>query len=260
MSLDVRYAQLDDYPRLSAFLDTYWAKDHVYVRQRSLFDWTFGRRDLWAHDGYSFALAEDHGEVVGILGGVPFVMNCFGHTFPGVWLANYLVRPDYRRGALAVRLLNMFRQPLFTVTIAFGVSTAAVPLYTALRARVLETIPRHVAIFPGRCGTGQPSAASGLSRLAGSACARAGQGVALPSEPRRSRPAWDDHPRQLGHARLAAVGRVHGWGSTRHGVLALALPEPPGFYLSHSYRPRGQAHRPGRLASGDHLPCHPARA
>ena len=55
MSLDVRYAQLDDYPRLSAFLDTYWAKDHVYVRQRSLFDWTFGRRDLWAHDGYSFA-------------------------------------------------------------------------------------------------------------------------------------------------------------------------------------------------------------
>jgi len=46
MSLDVRYAQLDDYPRLSAFLDTYWAKDHVYIRQRSLFDWTFGRRDV----------------------------------------------------------------------------------------------------------------------------------------------------------------------------------------------------------------------
>ena len=45
MSLEVRYAQLDDYPRLSAFLDTYWAKDHVYVRQRSLFDWTFGRRE-----------------------------------------------------------------------------------------------------------------------------------------------------------------------------------------------------------------------
>ena len=72
MSLDVRYAQLDDYPRLSALLDTYWAKEHVYVRQRSLFDWTFGRRELWPHDGYSFALAEDHGEVVGILGGVPF--------------------------------------------------------------------------------------------------------------------------------------------------------------------------------------------
>ena len=50
MSLEVRYAQLDDYPRLSAFLDTYWAKDHVYVRQRSLFDWAFGRRELWPHD------------------------------------------------------------------------------------------------------------------------------------------------------------------------------------------------------------------
>jgi hypothetical protein len=148
MSVEVRYAQLDDYPRLSAFLDTCWAKDHVYVRQRSLFDWTFGRRELWPYDGYSFALAEDHGEVVGILGGVPFVMNCFGRTSSGVWLANYMVRPDSRRGALAVRLLNMFRQPLFAVTIAFGVSTTAVPLYTALRARVLETIPRHVVIFP----------------------------------------------------------------------------------------------------------------
>ncbi len=148
MSLEVRYAQLDDYPRLSAFLDTYWAKDHVYVRQRSLFDWTFGRHELWPHDGYSFALAEDHGEVVGILGGVPFVMNCFGHTSRGIWTANLLVRLDYRRGALALRLLNMFRRPLFNVLIVFGVSTAAVPLYTALRARMLETMPRHVAIFP----------------------------------------------------------------------------------------------------------------
>jgi hypothetical protein len=133
---------------LSVFLDTYWAKDHVYVRQRALFDWTFGQREFWPHDGYSFALAEEHGEVVGILGGVPFVMNCFGRTSPGVWLLNYMVRPDYRRGALALRLLNMFRQPFFTVTIAFGVSMTAVPFYTALRARVLETIPRHVAIFP----------------------------------------------------------------------------------------------------------------
>lgn len=148
MSLEIRYAQLEDYPRLRVFLDTYWAKDHVYVRQRPLFDWTFGRHDLWAHAGYSFALAEDQGEIVGILGGIPFVMNCFGNLSQGIWLANYLVRPDYRRGALALRLLNVFRQPPFTVTIAFGVSTAAVPLYTALRARVLENIPRHVAIFP----------------------------------------------------------------------------------------------------------------
>ncbi|MGE3539060.1 MAG: GNAT family N-acetyltransferase [Candidatus Tectimicrobiota bacterium] len=148
MSLDLRYAYDDDYPQLSAFLDTYWGKDHVYVRQKALFDWTFGRRELWGNDGYSFALAEDHGEVVGILGGIPFMANCFGRSSRGVWLANYMVRPDYRRGALALRLLNMFRQPPFTVTIAFGVSTAAAPLYSALRAHMLTTIPRHMAIFP----------------------------------------------------------------------------------------------------------------
>jgi hypothetical protein len=155
-------------------------------------------------------------------------------TSQGVWLLHYLVRPDYRRGALAVRLLNMFRQPSFTVTIAFGISTAAVSLYTALHARLLETIPRHAAIFPDAV-----ERTTHLLRLAYPdwPAARAGQGVALPSESRRGRTAWDGHSRQLGHTRLAAVGRMHGRGSTRHSVLVLALPESSGFYLSYYLSP-----------------------
>lgn len=147
MSLTVRYAQAEDYPRISTFLDTHWAKGHVYVRLPQLFDWTFGRRNLWDQEGYSFAVAEDHDDVVGILGGIPFVFNCLGRASRGIWFANYMVHPDYRRGSLALRLLNMFRRPPYTTVIAFGVSTTAVPLYQALRAQVLAEMPRHFGVF-----------------------------------------------------------------------------------------------------------------
>lgn len=149
MTIAVRYATAGDYARISAFLDTYWAKGHVYTRLPQLFDWTFGQRNLWDQDSYSFALAEDQSDVVGILGGVPFVFNCLGRASRGLWFANYMVRPDYRRGSLALRLLNMFHRLPYTTVIAFGVNPAAMPLYQALRARVLPEIPRHFGVLPG---------------------------------------------------------------------------------------------------------------
>jgi Acetyltransferase (GNAT) domain len=149
LTIAVRYATAGDYARISAFLDTYWAKGHVYTRQPRLFDWTFGRRNLWDQDSYSFALAEDESELVGILGGIPFVFNCLGHESPAIWFANYMVRPDHRRGSLALRLLNMFRRPPYTTVVAFGVNPAAIPFYQALRARVPPEIPRHFGVLPG---------------------------------------------------------------------------------------------------------------
>jgi Acetyltransferase (GNAT) domain len=148
LSLVVRYVTRGDYPRISAFLDSYWAKGHVYTRLPRLFDWTFGRRNSWDQDSYSFAVAEDESDVVGILGGIPFVFNCLGRPSPGIWFANYMVRPDYRRGSVALRLFNMFHRQPYTAVIAFGVSPAAMPFYQTLRARVLSEMPRHFAVLP----------------------------------------------------------------------------------------------------------------
>lgn len=77
MSVEFRYAGLDEYPRVSRFLDEYWAKNHIYVRERPLFDWTFTRRRHWENETYSFAIAEDGSEIVAILGGIPFTFNCW---------------------------------------------------------------------------------------------------------------------------------------------------------------------------------------
>jgi hypothetical protein len=148
MPVELRYANFEEYPRISRFLAEYWAADHIYVREPKLFDWTYGRGDLWDRAGYSFALAEDNGEAVGILGSIPFQMNRFGQTSPALWLAGYMIKPDYRRGSLAVQLLNTMRRDPYQATIAFGINPKTAPIYQILRWRVLENIPRHFVTMP----------------------------------------------------------------------------------------------------------------
>lgn len=149
MAVALRYASFDDYPRISRFLARHWAADHIYVRSPELFNWTFGRSELWDRDGYSFALAEDGDEVVGILGAIPFQLNRFGASERGLWLAQYMLSPDYRRGPLAVQLLQMMRRAPYAATIAFGINPRTVPIYQVLRWRVVEDIPRHFVVRPG---------------------------------------------------------------------------------------------------------------
>lgn len=148
MSIQFRYVGLSEYPRVSAFLDEYWAKNHIYVREEALFDWTFTRTKHWDHETYSFAVAEDAGEIVAILGGIPFTFNCLGKSSKAVWIVNYAVRPDHRRGPAALQLLSTFRKSPFQTVIAAGLNPASTIIYKVLRGIVLPEMPRHFAVFP----------------------------------------------------------------------------------------------------------------
>ena len=149
MTVHVRHARLDEYKRVSDFLDKYWAKDHAYVRMPQLFEWTFNRSRVWDGDGYSVAIAEVDGEVAGILGGIPFMFNCHGKVSRGVWLVNFLVRPVPGRGPVALQMLNMFQRRPYSAVIAFGAKPSVIPFYRARRAQILSGMPRHVAVLPG---------------------------------------------------------------------------------------------------------------
>jgi len=148
MPVEFRYATLGEYQRVSDFLDQHWAKGHVYTRKRDLFDWTFHRSGHWDTNTYSFSLALDGSELVGILGGIPFTLNRFGETSKAVWIVNYVVRIDYRKGATALQLLSSFRRPEFAAVVAFGINPATVAIYQVLRGRVLPEIPRHFLVMP----------------------------------------------------------------------------------------------------------------
>ena len=148
MSVEFRYAKPEDYPAISRFLHEHWAENHIYTRSRALFDWSFGRTDCWDGDTYSFAVAEEGGELVGILGGIPFVLNSFGKKSRGVWIVNYVIRPDHRKGSGAFKLLSMFRGTPFDATVAFGITQESTVIYRVLRGQVLDPIPRHFAVLP----------------------------------------------------------------------------------------------------------------
>ncbi|HEY3455122.1 MAG TPA: hypothetical protein VGK64_11010 [Bryobacteraceae bacterium] len=149
MAVTFRYARLEEYPQIAGFLDQYWAKDHIYVRDKKLFDWTFQRASHWEEPGYSFALAEDGGQLVGILGGIPFSFNSFGTSASGIWIANYVVRPDYRKGSTALQLLSVFRNMSRHAVVAFGINPATSAIYRVLRGEVLPYLPRRFALLPG---------------------------------------------------------------------------------------------------------------
>ncbi len=152
MALQFRFAQLDEYSKVSAFVNEYWAQNHVYCRSRDLFEWTFRRPDEWEHEGFSVVIAEDQGEPAGILGGIPFRFNRFGRTSRGVWIVNYVIRPDHRKGASALQLLSQFRRPEFDPVIAFGINPATKAIYQVLRGTVLDEIPRHFLVLPEASG------------------------------------------------------------------------------------------------------------
>lgn len=150
MSIALRYANFDDQPRILRFLAEHWSADNIYVRRPELFEWTFaGRRELWDGNGYSFALAESGDELIGILGAIPFVLDAQGERAPALWLSNFMIRADHRRGPLAIKLLQMMRRAPYRVTIGFGIAPRTAPLYQALRWQVLDDIPRHFVVLPG---------------------------------------------------------------------------------------------------------------
>ncbi len=148
MALEFRPARLNEYPQISLFLHEFWAQNHIYCRNADLFDWTFRRRDRWDSDSYSFMVAEDNGELAGILGGIPFLFNQFGRTSNGMWIVNYVIRPDHRKGSAALQLLSQFRKPEFNPVIAFGINPATSAIYRVLRGKVLDEIPRHFLVLP----------------------------------------------------------------------------------------------------------------
>jgi Acetyltransferase (GNAT) domain len=148
MTTAFRYATEADYPSIASFLDEYWAKNHIYVRSPKLFNWTFHRPGYWETGGYSFALAEDNNEAIGILGGILYTFNVFGKTNRAAWIANYAVRPDHRKGTAAFKLLSMFRNAQFPVVIASGLNPDTVVIYKVLRGQVLPEMPRHVMVLP----------------------------------------------------------------------------------------------------------------
>ena len=148
--VDVNLVPKSEYHAIAAFIDQYWARDHIYCRSRSLFDWTFADNPSWQGEGYSFATARVGNEIVGILGAIPFALNLFGETRPACWLANWMVAPSARATAAGLRLIRVFTDDLEWNAFSLGINEPVTPLYRAMRWELVTDWPRWVMSGPGQ--------------------------------------------------------------------------------------------------------------
>ncbi len=145
-----RLLPLDQYPLAADFLHRHWAANHIYTRDKALFDWTFHHEGMSQAGVYSFAVAEQDSQIVGVLGGIPFRFNDRGDQRPAFWLANWKLRDEFRRGTTGLQLLDHFYAPPHRVTISFGINPTVARLYDAMRWHVIDNIPRYFAVHPAR--------------------------------------------------------------------------------------------------------------
>ncbi len=143
--MDVRYARRSEYPMIAEFLRTYWAPNHIYARNEPLFRWSFDRPELWDHDAFSFAVALDGGDCLGVLGAIPFIANLRGQTRPAVWLANWMTAPGERTSLTGLRLLRQFDRKPIELIVSFGINADVARIYRAMKWTVVDDTPRWIA-------------------------------------------------------------------------------------------------------------------
>lgn len=142
MSVIFEICKKDKVEELIGFIDKFWKKDHIFVRNRKLFDWQHK-----SNDSYNFVLAIDGVEIIGILGFIP--TSQFSHELQAnneMWLAIWKVREDVKKPGVGILMLNFLRKKFNNPVIcSLGLSQQVIPLYKALKYEV--GILEHRAFF-----------------------------------------------------------------------------------------------------------------
>ena len=98
MPVELEFCKRDKVDSLIDFIDKNWKKDHIFVRNRELFNWQHKTKDL-----YNFILAIEGKKIIGILGFIPtskfsdeLIVN------NEIWLAIWKVRHDIHKPGLGL--------------------------------------------------------------------------------------------------------------------------------------------------------------
>ena len=168
MAVEFEIREPREYPRVSSFLNEYWAKNHVYTWDRKLFDWSFHRFGHWYSNTYSFSLALDGVEWSGHPRGNPIHAESFWRIVQGGLDRELCDPPGSPQGRHGITALEFFPKPEFSAVVAFGINPATAAIIEVLRGQVLPEIPRQLffgAAMPGRAhGLCHQACVSGLDR------------------------------------------------------------------------------------------------
>ena len=142
MGVKFEICSRDKVADLLDFIDTFWKKDHIFVKNRNLFNWQHKNGE-----SYNFVLAIDADEIIGILGFIP--TSHFSSAllaYNEMWLAIWKVREDVKKPGVGLMMLSYLRKQFNNPTIcSLGLSQQVIPLYRALKYEI--GILEHRAFF-----------------------------------------------------------------------------------------------------------------
>lgn len=149
-SFEIRVARASEEPGIVAFLRDHWKPRHIFVTNPEVLRWQHHHPDR-ADEALTFVLAARRGtgELLGLLGFVPFRRFDPSASWTELALAIWKVRDDAEAPGLGVLLLKfLIRELRPELVCAIGVSEIAMPIYRALGYTVGNAT--HAALFPAR--------------------------------------------------------------------------------------------------------------
>ncbi len=118
----IRFANIEDVPRIMNFIDIYWCKGHIMSRNRRLFDF----QHQWDQET-AFVISETNREITGILGYIPY-----GRSDRDITLAIWKTIKT-NETMLGIHIFNFLRENADAHTIsAPGINPKTIPTYKFL--------------------------------------------------------------------------------------------------------------------------------
>lgn len=142
MTFKIEICEADMVDELLQFIDNHWRKNHIFVHNRTLFDFQHKNAER-----YNFILARQDGDIIAVLGFIPTSQYSSELAVNNeLWLAIWKVRDDIKKPGLGLMMLSYLKKHYNKPTIcSLGLSQQVIPIYKALKYQV--GILSHYAFF-----------------------------------------------------------------------------------------------------------------
>ena len=139
-NLQIGWCHVGRVAELQRFIDTAWRPDHILARDQGLLRWQY--RFPGKPQELSILVAEEAGQIIGMLGAIQVGFSDRGKRHPGVMLALWIVKEEYRERAVGLRLYQRLMDGQCAFIGVLGINEEVARIYRAMRYAMWERIPR----------------------------------------------------------------------------------------------------------------------
>lgn len=149
--MEIRYFKRSETECLQQAIHSIWSPNHIFSRDEHLLNYMFYENPAKHHwceaDEYSFLGAWLEGQIVGLLGVMPFEVNNKGIKGVGCSLTNWIVPAEYRSTGAGYALLQTVKERNPELILSLGINSTVAKLYKKAGWSILQDVPRWIGIL-----------------------------------------------------------------------------------------------------------------